>query len=661
LSDDLKQAIEQVKLRTPIEDLVRERVAGLKKAGVLWQACCPFHEERTPSFKVDPRRGTWRCYGACGQGGDAISFLERMDNLSFFEALEVLAARAGVELPKTRRPGQSAAAKDAQARLYEVLERATEFYRRHLHQRDGAPALDYLRRRGLTPTTIEAFGLGYAPEQGDLLVAKARGSDIPLDALLATGLARRRDSGVPYDFFRGRLMVPIRDLKGRTVGFGARRLADGDPTVPKYINTQETELFHKGQLVYALDIALEHVRRSGHLVLVEGYTDVMAAHQVGLRTVAAVLGTQTTDEHAALVRRTGAKRVTLCFDGDEAGTRATFRALQGLLPLGVKIDVVRLALAAGSDSGASAIKDPCDFLIRHGAAAFAAELERAQDWFEFLLGGVAGLRGEELGAQSDRVLELLGRIPEGVHRESRLAELADALRVPAEGVRRQFESLPERARERRRRERELAAPATEKRETEPDPLLDRAWQEIAAASLLEASFLPRVRGALGECAREDLRSLLEELCALEARHGALPGVDGIFTALADHPARGRITQLLQLADQAESLHALFEGAWATLERRRREREIRAESERAVRSGDEEEQRRRLAWLHQELRRRVTPAPAPVSAALAPTQTEHLLEPRPLAVEGSFLADGERRSSSLTQERAAALDSVTEGS
>ncbi|MEE8469439.1 MAG: CHC2 zinc finger domain-containing protein, partial [Planctomycetota bacterium] len=243
MSTDLesKRAIEEIKLRTPIEEVVRERLPELRKRGRLWEACCPFHEERTASFKVDPARGTWRCYGACQVGGDVIAFVQRSQNLAFPEALELLAARAGVELPRRRGRGEPADGDPGLA----ALAAADAFFQAELAGSGGRAAREYLRQRGVTDNTIQAFGLGWAPRSGSALVAVAQrvlgdrhasGDSAAMDAWERTSLLRRSDDGRLYSFFRGRITIPIRDLKGRTVGFGARRLESGDAAGPKYIN-----------------------------------------------------------------------------------------------------------------------------------------------------------------------------------------------------------------------------------------------------------------------------------------------------------------------------------------------------------------------------------------------------------------------------------------
>jgi DNA primase len=593
LQDDIKQTIERLKLHNPIEDVVRERVSGLRKSGALWVACCPFHDEKTPSFKVDPRRGTWRCYGACGEGGDQISFLEKACNIGFREALEILAARSGIELP---RPERRRARDEAMAPLHDALARAEAFFRRALRGSEGAHALAYLRRRNLADATIEAFGIGFAPDGGARLVEAARGQGIALERLVEAGLARRDERGEARDFFRGRLTIPVRDLEGRTVGFGARRLVDGDPRVPKYINTPETPLFRKGRLIYALDLALEHVRRSGHLILVEGYTDVMAAHQAGVRTVVAVLGTATTDDHAALVRKSGARRVSLIFDGDDAGRRATYKALHGLLPLEMAIDVVRL----------EGEEDPADLVAREGTAGFERVLARALDWFAFLAAELAALPSSERWKQVDRVLELIVRLPRPIAREERLAELAQVLGVPAQGLREELESLPERRRERERRAAAApgaagAAPKASAGAAKHERATVAAYAYLAGAALLEPALAPRLEPFLEACTDPELRTLMAALVELAAS-GEPFSVDAVMSALGDDPARNRVVALLDDAESAKNPFALFEDRAAFLERSARDRAAQAgvADALALPTGSEES-KNRLAQLHGELR------------------------------------------------------------
>jgi DNA primase len=529
-NDELRRAIDAIKLRAPIEDVVRERVPALRKSGALWVACCPFHDERTPSFKVDPRRGTWHCFGACGTGGDPISFVQRFDNVEFWDALEILAARTGVELPRRGHGSGESAGVDRD--VYAVLEHATRFYRGEMRTTEGQAAQRYMRSRGLTDLTSEAFGVGYAPSNGNAFVQASRAAGLVPELCEKAGLVRRTDQGRPYDFFRGRLMIPIRDLQGRTVGFGARRLSDEDESGPKYVNTAETELFHKGRLVYALDRALPEVRKSGRIVLVEGYTDVMAAHQCGVATVVAVLGTSTTDDHAALIRRTGARKISLVFDGDEAGRKAAYKALHGLLPLEVEIEVVSLP---GGD-------DPCDLLVREGAQAFLAQLEMAQSWFDFLLGGLRDKSGPDLSREADRVLELLTRLAKPVHRDARIAELSAALRMPVDTLREQYHDLPATRVARRAQATKSgtqAAPAL----AAPDRQSTALYEELLGLVLIDAGLWRAAERYLERCPDPVLTRIATAIAALYEDGESAIDASSVMSALGEDPARDRVAAL----------------------------------------------------------------------------------------------------------------------
>lgn len=600
LDHDFRQVIESVKLRAPVEEIVRERVPELKRSGALWVACCPFHEERTPSFKVNPSRGTWHCFGACSTGGDVISFVQRFDNTSFMESLELLAERVGVRLPERK---VDAGAREEARSSYAVLDRAAAFYARQLHGPEGARGLAYLRERGFQDDVIEAFQIGWAPQQGSPLASRAQTGDVALADLQRAGLCRSSDDGRAYDFFRGRIIVPIRDARGRTVGFGGRCLP-GQDSGPKYVNTPETPLFRKGRLIYGLELAIEHVRRERHLILVEGYMDVMAAHQVGVRHVAAVLGTSTTEEHAGLVRRSGAKRVTLVFDGDDAGRRATLKALHGLLPTELEIDVV------SPPSG----QDPCD-LCMQGETAFTDLLAAPKSWFEFVLEGLAGLPPAALGTAADEVFELLLRLPKPVHREALLEQMATGLSLSRAGLMEQFDHL------KRRKSGRIVpqAPPTEVEEAGSvadeapgrrviEPVVLRCLRELIGCVLLDNSLMPlaephferaaKVEGVEGEF--EYLRVIMTALLELFADEDDVRAVDATraLDALGDHPARDLIVPLEEHVLRASSPHDVAQGALRLF--RERERKRRIASQRQTLSGSLEADRRELERLHREL-------------------------------------------------------------
>jgi DNA primase len=543
-----------------VEDVVREYVPSLKKSGPLWVACCPFHEEKTPSFKVDPRRGTWHCFGACSTGGDQLEFVQRFTGVGFLEAAEILAARTGVELPRKRGPKRD---RDEHAGELEALERATRYFEKTLRSDEGRETREYLARRGLSEETVRAFRLGHAPAQGRALVSDARKAGVAFEVLERAGLARRNDRGHAYDFFRGRLTIPIRDLEGRVVGFGARCLRD-EPGVPKYINSAETPLFQKGRLIYGLDRAIPEARRSGRLLLVEGYTDVMAAHQAGMTNVVAVLGTATTEDHTRLIRRAGARKVGLLFDGDAAGRKAAFKALHGLLPLEIELQVVTLPAGV----------DPCELLESGGREELERLVEEAPGWFDFAAAGLEGLRGAALSQELGEVLQLLPRLPKPVLRDAMLLELARRTGIADGTLREELARgrAPRRALERRDRGRPepAAEPESEPRRDAITELSRRAYEGLARAVLLDESLVPVVRPHVEACPDPDLQRILEVVVQLyEADEEAIsPSL--VLTHLGDHPARRLVSGLAQSAEGLESPQALLEAELEFLNRRQRE-------------------------------------------------------------------------------------------
>jgi len=313
-------AIDEIKGRIDIVDLVGEQVQ-LQRTGRNFRARCPFHNERTPSFHVSPERQTWHCFGACGTGGDIFSFVMKREGIEFAEALRMLAARAGIALEERRKPAE----READERLAQANQGAAAYYHHALLQsRAGEPARAYLTQRGLDQETIEAFELGYSPESWDALKLHLLERGFSEADLLAAGLLVEGDRG-PYDRFRNRLMFPIRDERGRTVGFGGRALAESDGA--KYLNTPQTSMFDKGGLLYALDRAKEAIRREGSAIVVEGYMDAIAAHQHGITNTVASMGTALTERQIKTLQRFKG-RILLALDADAAGVEATLRALQ---------------------------------------------------------------------------------------------------------------------------------------------------------------------------------------------------------------------------------------------------------------------------------------------------------------------------------------------
>jgi DNA primase len=360
--------LDELRARTPLQAVVGRRVK-LARSGRNWKGCCPFHNEKTPSFYVYDNG--FHCFG-CGQHGDAISFVMQTQGLGFMEAVEQLAGEAGLDVPK---PTQEAAeAERMRHSLQEVLEAAGTAYRRRLRLPEGARALAYLHGRGLTDATIDRFGLGWSGEGRGALAADLAREGIAPDLLLEAGLMRQGEEGrAPYDLFFNRVMFPIRDRRGRPISFGGRTLGDGQP---KYVNGPETPVFSKRRTLFALDFAREAARTGAPVVAVEGYMDVIALHQAGFGGAVAPLGTALTEDQLEELWRLSPVPV-LCFDGDAAGTRAAVRTAELALPmLGAERSLRLASLPPG--------EDPDTLVRRHGAPGFQAVLEAARPVSEAL-------------------------------------------------------------------------------------------------------------------------------------------------------------------------------------------------------------------------------------------------------------------------------------
>ena len=363
--------LDDLRARTPLAPLIGRKTRLLRN-GRQWKGCCPFHNEKTPSFYVYDDH--FHCFG-CGAHGDAITFLMRSEGAAFPEAVERLAAEAGMEVPK---PTPQAAARERRARdLHGVLAAAEAAFRRRLHHPEGRAALDYLRRRGLTDETIARFGLGWSGEGRGALAAELKAEGIEVAQLIEAGLMKPRDPGGPgagaVDLYFNRVMFPIRDRRSRVISFGGRVLGDGQP---KYVNGPETELFRKRRSLYGLDLAREGAFRGAAVVVVEGYMDVIALQQAGFAGAVAPLGTALTADQLQALWGIGAEPV-LCFDGDAAGGRAAARAAELALPLLAPERSLRLATLPGGE-------DPDTLVMRRGAAGFQAVLDAAQPLGEAL-------------------------------------------------------------------------------------------------------------------------------------------------------------------------------------------------------------------------------------------------------------------------------------
>ena len=400
--------IDELLNRVDIVDVVGSRVE-LKKAGINHKACCPFHHEKTPSFIVNPVKQFYHCFG-CGANGSAISFLMEYDNMTFPESVETLAGMIGVDVPRE----QSNIPVQPPSPLYAVLERCAWFYQQQL--KSCTPAINYLKQRGLSGTTAKQFGIGYAPDGWDTLETHL--SDIEQKLLLDAGMLIENDQGRIYDRFRDRIMFPIRDHRGRTIGFGGRVMGKGEP---KYLNSPETAVFHKGESLYGLFDARKSTRNLSSLLVVEGYMDVIGLAQHGVNNAVATLGTATTPEHMERLFRT-VSDVVFCFDGDRAGRKAAWRALTTTLPtLKDGREARFLFLPEG--------EDPDSLIKTAGQEAFLALLESAQSTSQFLFKELIGDGDLQSVGDRTRLAEtakpLISQVPGQLYRTLLYQQLSD--------------------------------------------------------------------------------------------------------------------------------------------------------------------------------------------------------------------------------------------
>ena len=403
--------IDDLLARIDIVDVIQERVT-LKKAGRDWSARCPFHDERSASFTVSPAKQFYHCFG-CGAHGSAIRFLMDYDRLEFPDAIEELAARAGVkvEYEGGGRPVQREDASD----LYTLLDAAARFY--HQQLANNSAARDYVASRGLSAEMVERFTIGFAPEQWDGLKS-ALGSNAQRLALLdKAGMLASGDRGNKYDRFRNRIMFPILDRRGRTIAFGGRVLGKDDG--PKYLNSPETPLFHKGRELFGLWQVRDANQKIARLLVVEGYMDVIALHQFGITQAVATLGTATTSDHAEILFRNSAD-VYFCFDGDRAGRQAAWRAVESVLP---RMRDGRQAWFLFVPDG----EDPDSLIRAEGVDGFERRLSQATPLSEFFFAEIskdvslASIDGK--ARLAERARPLIGQIPDGAFRDLMIVEL----------------------------------------------------------------------------------------------------------------------------------------------------------------------------------------------------------------------------------------------
>jgi len=555
------ETIHEVKRALDITEVVGGYLQ-LKKAGANYKALCPFHEEKTPSFNVHPERQIFHCFG-CHKGGDVISFVMEYEKVDYPEAIRILADRAGIEVKYSGEGPQGIGRKE----LYHANEWAAGVFRGWLQRAPEAEAArGFLVRRGVNDETAELFGLGFSMDAWDQLLNRARKAGVPDKVLASAGLAVERESKTGhYDRFRGRLMFPIHDLRGKPVAFGARTLKD---EVPKFINSPETALFSKGRGFYGLHLAKEELEKTKTVYIVEGYLDVIVPYQVGVRGLVATLGTALTKDHLKVLRRY-ADKVVLVFDSDAAGQKASERGLDLLLSENMDLFVAELPPGM----------DPDDVVVKQGPDALRACLEKPREIFEFLVTSLTARHGQETPAARARVVgEMLDRVrlvPDRVKQEILVLELSRRFGIEEQTLRAQLGRGPE-------------APATVAVPATADSIEESAARDLIACLAADRAVAAQVRAGapLDRYPDGPLRRIAETAYGLFDRTGEVVARD-LVTLLREPPLVGLASAILAV-EVGPGAAARATSCLAALERSSARRES---SERRIRlksaSGDEE--------------------------------------------------------------------------
>ncbi len=368
---EMEEFVNAVRERSDIYEVVSRYVPLTLKSGRFW-ACCPFHEEKTPSFTVTPDKGIFYCFG-CHEGGNVFKFISLMEHITYFEAVKLQAERLGIKLPSRKKTSEEIKFENEKEALQKITSFARNFYHNCLmNSKDGEQGRKYLAARGITESVIKEFCLGFAPDSWDALTKKVKSQGFSEKQLVAAGLAveKKGGNGV-YDRLRGRVIIPISDIAGNAVAFGGRILVNAEDQ-PKYLNTPETEIFVKGKMLFGLDKSSRAIINANTAIVVEGYMDAISLYSVGFKNVVASLGTAFTEEHAKILSRY-ARRIIFCYDSDDAGQRATVRALPIMKNTGAEVYI--LIVPDG--------KDPDEFIRNHGKAAFKKLLDNVTPFLDF--------------------------------------------------------------------------------------------------------------------------------------------------------------------------------------------------------------------------------------------------------------------------------------
>ena len=465
--------IDELLARNPIEEVVGRHVT-LRRSGANMFGLCPFHGEKTASFSVAPDKGIYYCFG-CHKGGGSINFVMEMEGLTYPDAVRALAQRSGMEVPED---DQYQSRYRQQERLWALCKEAARYFHTQLYSEAGAQGLAYAQKRGMPKSTLTTFGIGFAPDSWNGLVMAMKAKGYTEQELKDAGLVSEKGGRI-YDRFRNRLMFPIIDVRGNIIGFGGRVM---DDSTPKYLNSPETVIFNKQKNLFALNIARKS--KLGYLILVEGYMDAIALHQYGFDCAVASLGTSLTEEHATLISRY-VEQVVLIYDGDEAGQRATKRAIPILEKAGIRVKVLQMKDA----------KDPDEFLKKFGADKFKLLLEESSNRVEYQLNAIARKYDLRIDDQRIRFLqesaELICTLSSSVQREIYSSRVAQAAKITEESMKLEVSKAFKRrlAREKKQQEKIDLAPAQALQPKTRSIRYDNLKSAMAEEGILAQAFL----------------------------------------------------------------------------------------------------------------------------------------------------------------------------
>lgn len=563
-----EEIVRQIQDRLDIVEVVGGYIP-LKRAGRHYKATCPFHTEKTPSFMVNPAKQIFHCFG-CGVGGDAISFVMKYEHLEFPDAVRMLAARAGVDVPAGRGAGGSPQQASETTALMQALEFSAGFFQRMLQQPAGAAAKAYLEQRGVSASGIQELRLGYAPESWDALLVAGKASGVSEKLLERVGLAVARESGTGwYDRFRGRVMFPVWDPKGKVVGFGGRVL---DQAQPKYMNSPETEVYVKSRILYGLHLAVPHIRDQDAVAIVEGYLDFLIPWQLGIRHLVASMGTSLTSAQIHVLRRY-TRRVVIVYDGDYAGEMATLRGLDLLLSEGMQVRIVTLPAGEDPDSAAR----------RVGPEGFRRLLAEADDLFTYTLSLLRRRHDtntvEGKVAVCEQLLPTIKRIPNAAQASEYVRMLAEALKIREDDLRIELSRV-------RLTDGAGWRPSATLGRAEPAP---RAEQLLLGLVLDDPRYLARLSAelSLDDVQDDDIRQALARL--IPQAEVSDDAVAGEIRALKHGVSASVVVQALMESERTDDKTRAFEDCLRRLQeqvRRRKLMEKQAAIQAAEQTGDD---------------------------------------------------------------------------